>query len=173
MDSLLSNVNNAINQYEQASSNVENYYSMATDAENEAYRYYQQAMSAEDPNERNNAMNRMNDAKARMLTYQRQYEQAQQVQEQARRYLEATRAELPNAINALEGKIANYEQSLSVFSQMSSMQFGGNAAAGQIATLQAKKQEHQNNLNMAYSMLERINAVLDGSGTQPYKVKTR
>jgi len=83
MDSLLSNVNNAINQYEQASSNVENYYSMATDAENEAYRYYQQAMSAEDPNERNNAMNRMNDAKARMLTYQRQYEQAQQVQEQA------------------------------------------------------------------------------------------
>ena len=157
MDALFNNVENAISQYEQACEQEEMLYDMMRDAENDMNRYSAQASSSEDASEQQ---------------CQNQLQQVQNAKAQALRYLQATRSELNNVVKAIEEKLPKFDQSISTFEQMASNPFGSSAAA-KLPQLRATRAEYQQNLNDAYTLIDRIDSVLNGSGNAPQKVLRR
>lgn len=172
MDALFSNVENAANQYEQACQQEETLYDMIRDAENDISRYSSQASSSEDASEQRAALEQMKTSTLRLQQYQNQLQQVQNAKAQALRYLHATRSELTNVIKSIEGKLPKLDESISAFEQMASNPFGSSAAS-QIPQLRTRRAEYQQNLNDAYTLVDRIDSVLNGDGSSPQLVLRR
>lgn len=172
METLFNNVENAISQYEQACQQEEALYEMMQDAEYEMNRYSSQASSSEEAADQKAALEQMKDAALRYQQYQNQLQQVQNAKNQALRYLEATRSELNNVIKSIEEKLPKFDQSISTFEQMASNPFGSSAAS-QLPQLRARRAEYQQNLNDAYTLVDRIDSVLNGEGDSPQKVLRR
>ncbi len=172
MDALFNNVENAISQYEQACEQEEMLYDMMRDAENDMNRYSAQASSSEDASEQRAALEQTKAAALRYQQCQNQMQQVQNAKAQALRYLQATRSELNNVVKAIEEKLPKFDQSISTFEQMASNPFGSSAAA-KLPQLRATRAEYQQNLNDAYTLIDRIDSVLNGSGNAPQKVLRR
>lgn len=173
MQELFNNVESAISQYEQAISQEEMIYQGISDAQSEMSYYSSVASSAEDASQQKAALQQMKSAALRLQQYQNQLQQVQNAKDQALRYLQATRAELVNVINSIENKLPKIDQSISTFQQMAGLSFGGSSASNQLGQLQAKRAEYQQYLNDAYSLTDRIDSALNGSGSQPRKVLRR
>ncbi len=172
MEALFNNVENAISQYEQACQQEEALYDMMRDAENDMNRYSSQASSSEDTSEQREALEQTKAAALRYQQCQNQLQQVQAAKAQALRYLQATRAELTNVITSIEEKLPKFDQSISTFEQMASNPFGSSAAS-QLPQLRARRAEYQQNLNDAYTLVDRIDSVLNGSGDSPQLVLRR
>ena len=175
MEALFNNVENAIAQYEQACEQEETLYDMMRDAENDMNRYSSQASSSEDASDQRAALEQMRAAALRYQQCQKCQNQLQQVQaakSQALRYLQATRSELTNVITSIEDKLPKMDQSISTFEQMAANPFGSSAAA-QLPQLRARRAEYQQNLNDAYTLVDRIDSALNGGGNSPQKVLRR
>lgn len=166
MEMLFNSVQNAISQYERACQQEGMLYEGMRDAEDDMNRYSAQASSAEEPSDQREALERMREAALRYQQYQNQLRQVQAAKQQALAYLQATRAELTNVIVSLEEKLPRLDQSISTFEQMASNPFGSSARA-QVPQLRARRAEYQQNLNDAYSLVERIDSVVNGSGDAP------
>ena len=162
MEALFNNVENAIAQYEQACEQEETLYDMMRDAENDMNRYSSQASSSEDAS----------DQRAALEQCQNQLQQVQAAKSQALRYLQATRSELTNVITSIEDKLPKMDQGISTFEQMAANPFGSSAAA-QFPQLRARRAEYQQNLNDAYTLVDRIDSALNGGGNSPQKVLRR
>lgn len=172
MEALFSNVENAISQYEQACQQEERLYDMMRDAENDMNRYNSQASSSEEASDQKAALEQMRAAALRYQQCQNQLQQVQNAKQQALRYLQATRSELTNVIKSIKEKLPKFDQSISTFEQMASNPFGSSASA-QLPQLRAKRAEYQQNLNDAYTLVDRIDSVLNGNGNAPQKVLRR
>lgn len=172
MESLFNNVENAISQYEQACQQEESLYDMMRDAENDMNRYSSQASSSEEASEQRAALEQMKAAALRYQQCQNQLQQVQTAKNQAQRYLQATRSELTNVISSIEEKLPKFDQSISTFEQMASNPFGSSAAS-QLPQLRAKRAEYQQNLNDAYTLVDRIDSAIDDGGSSPRKVLRR
>lgn len=172
MEALFNNVENAISQYEQACEQEETLIEMMQDAESEMNRCSSQASSSEDPSEQRAALEQMRAAAQRYQQCQNQLQQVQNAKSQALRYLQATRAELTNVIKMIEEKLPKFDQSISTFEQMASNPFGASAAS-QLPQLRSRRAEYQQNLNDAYSLVDRIDSVLNGGGNSPRLVLRR
>ena len=113
--------------------------------------------------------------KAAALRYQQCQSQLGQVQAakaQALSYLQSTRSELVNVVKSIEEKLPKLDQSISTFEQMASNPFGSSAAA-QLPQLRARRAEYKQNLDDAYTLIDRIDSALNGSGYAPQKVLRR
>lgn len=172
MEALFNNVENAISQYEQASEQEETLYDMMRDAENDMNRYSSQASSSEEASDQRAALEQMRAAALRYQQYQNQLQQVQAAKAQAQRYLQATRSELTNVIKSIEEKLPKFDQSISTFEQMASNPFGSSAAS-QLPQLRARRAEYQQNLNDAYTLVDRISTALNGGGNSPQLVLRR
>lgn len=172
MEALFNNVENAISQYEQACEREEALYEMMRDAENDMNRYSSQASSSEDASDQRAALEQMRAAALRYQQCQNQLQQVQAAKSQALRYLQATRSELTNVITSIEDKLPKMDQSISTFEQMAANPFGSSAAA-QLPQLRARRAEYQQNLNDAYTLVDRIDSALNGGGNSPQKVLRR
>ena len=167
MEALFNNVENAIAQYEQACEQEETLYDMMRDAENDMNRYSSQASSSEDASDQRAALEQMRAAALRYQQCQNQLQQVQAAKSQALRYLQAT-----NVITSIEDKLPKMDQSISTFEQMAANPFGSSAAA-QLPQLRARRAEYQQNLNDAYTLVDRIDSALNGGGNSPQKVLRR
>lgn len=172
MEVLFNNVENAISQYEQACEQEEKLYDMMRDAENDMNRYNSQASSSEDASEQRSALEQMRAATLRYQQCQDKLQQVQAIKAQALRYLQATRLELNNVIKSIEEKLPKFDQSLSTFEQMASNPFGSSATAN-LPQLRARRAEYQQNLNDAYTLIDRIDSVLNGGGNSPQRILRR
>lgn len=172
MEALFNNVENAANQYEQACQQEEALYDMIKDAENDINRYSSQASSSEDASEQRAALEQMKASALRLQQYQNQLQQVQSAKAQAMRYLQATRSELANVIKSIEDKLPKFDESISTFEQITSTPFGASAAL-QLPQLRARRAEYQQNLNDAYTLIDRIDSVLNGGGNSPQLVLRR
>ena len=175
MEALFNNVENAISQYEQACAQEETLYDLMRDAERDLNYYSSQASSAsddEDNSAQRAALEQMREAALRLKQYQNQLQQVQAAKAQAQNYLISTRSELTNVVRTIEEKLPKFDQSISTFEQMASNPFGASATA-QLPKLRATREEYQRNLNDAYSLIERIDSALNGSGTSPRRVLRR
>lgn len=172
MEALFNNVENAISQYEQACEQEETLYEMMQDAESDMNRYSAQASSSEEASEQRAALEQVRAAALRYKQCQNQLQQVQNVKTQALRYLQATRSELTNVIKSIEEKLPKFDQSISTFEQMTSNPFGSSAAS-QLPQLRARRAEYQQNLNDAYTLVDRIDSALNGGGNSPQKVLRR
>jgi DNA mismatch repair ATPase MutS len=171
MDELVNYVEKAISQYEQACNTEESLLQMIQDCDREISRLSSQASSSEEPSDQRQALEQMKAVAQQMQDYQRQLQQAQNQKTQSQRYLTVTRLELLNVIQTIEEKLPQIEQSIGIFEQASSNTFGVNASA-QLPKLREMREEHQQNLNAAYNLVERIDAMLNGGGTSPKNSKT-
>lgn len=169
IEALYNNVENAANQYEQACQQEETLYDMIRGAENDISKYSSQASSSEDASEQRVALEQMRTAALRLQQYQNQLQQVQTAKAQALRYLQATRAELTNVIKSIEDKLPKLDESINTFEQMASNPFGASASL-QLPKLRARRTEYQQNLNDAYTLVDRIDSVLNGSGNSPQLV---
>lgn len=172
MEALFNNVENAISQYEQACQQEEALYDMMRDAENDMNRYSSQASSSEEAPDQRAALEQMRAAALRYQQCQNQLQQVQTAKAQAQRYLQATRSQLTNVITSIEEKLPKFDQSISTFEQMASNPFGSSAAS-QLPQLCARRAEYKQNLNDAYTLVDRIDSVMNGVGTSPQKVLRR
>lgn len=171
MEALFNNVENAISQYEQACQQEEALYDMMRDAENDMNRYSSQA-SSEEASDQRAALEQMRAAALRYQQCQNQLQQVQAAKAQAQRYMLATRSELTNVIKSIEEKLPTFDQSISIFEQMQSNPFGSSAAS-QLPQLRARRTEYQQNLNDAYTLVDRIDSTLNGGGGSPQLVLRR
>lgn len=172
MEALFNNVENAISQYEQACEREEALYEMMRDAENDMNRYSSQASSSKEASDQRAALEQMKAAALRYQQYQNQLQQVQAAKAQALRYLQATRSELTNVIKSIEEKLQKFDQSISTFEQMASNPFGASAST-QLPQLRARRAEYQQNLNDAYTLVDRIDSALNGGGNSPQRVLRR
>ncbi|MCM1104453.1 MAG: hypothetical protein NC409_10150 [Clostridium sp.] len=172
MEVLFNKVESAASQYEQACQQEEVLYDMIGDAENDINRYSSQASSSEDASEQRAALEQMNAAALRLQQYQNQLQQVQSAKAHALRYLQTARSELANVIKSIEDALTKIDGSISVFEQMASNPFGASAAS-QLPQLRARRAEYQQNLNDAYTLTDRIDSVLNGSGNSPQLVLRR
>lgn len=172
MEALFNNVENAISQYEQACEREEALYEMMRDAENDMNRYSSQASSSEEASDQRAALEQMKAAALRYQQYQNQLQQVQAAKAQALRYLQVTRSELTNVIKSIEEKLPKFDQSISTFEQMASNPFGASAST-QLPQLRARRAEYQQNLNDAYTLVDRIDSALNGGGNSPQRVLRR
>ena len=113
----------------------------------------------------------MRDAENDMNRYSSQASSSEEAS-QAQRYLQATRSELTNVIKSIEEKLPKFDQSISTFEQMASNPFGSSAAS-QLPQLRARRAEYQQNLNDAYTLVDRIDSALNGGGNSPQLVLRR
>lgn len=172
MEALFSNVENAISQYEQACKQEETLYEMMHDAENDMNRYSTQASSSEEASDQRVALEQMRAAALRYQQCQNQLQQVQAAKAQALRYLQATRSELTNVIKSIEEKLPKFDQSIRTLEQMASNPFGTSASA-QLPQLRVRRAEYQQNLNDAYTLIDRIDSALNGGGNSPQRVLRR
>lgn len=172
MQALFNNVENAISQYEQACEQEEALYEMMRDAENDMNRYSSQASSSEEASDQRAALEQMRAAALRYQQCQNQLQQAQAAKTQAQKYLQATRSELTSVIKSIEEKLPKFDHSISTFEQMASNPFGSSAAS-QLPQLRARRVEYQQNLNDAYTLVDRIDSALNDGGNSPQKVLRR
>lgn len=172
MEALFNNVENAVTQYEQACQQEEALYDMIREAENDISRYSSQASSSEDASEQRAALEQMKAAALRLQQFQNQLQQVQSAKAQAMRYLQVTRSELTSVIKSIEDKLPKFDESISTFEQMASNPFGASAAS-QLPQLRARRAEYQQNLNDAYTLVDRIDSVLNGGGSSPQLILRR
>lgn len=161
MEALSQNVENAIAQYERACEQEEELREKIETLRDSS----QASFSEEYPNQRED----LEEMRETALQYQYQLQRVQAAKAQALEYLQSTRSELANVIKSLQEKLPKFDQSISAFEQMASNPFGSSAAA-KLPQLRASRAEYQRNLNDAYTLVERIDSILNGGGNSPQRV---
>lgn len=172
IEELVNNVESAISQYEQARDEEEILIQMVQDCERKMYSLSSQASSADELSDQKYALEQMKATVQQLQNCQIRLQQMQNQKAQAQRYLTVTRAELLNVIRTIEEKLPKLDQSIGIFEKASLNMFGSNASS-QLPGLRAVRDGHQQNLGIAYNLVERIDTILNGSGTPLQKVLRR
>lgn len=169
---LKTGIESAISQYEKALQDEETIYNLMREAENEMDRCKARLAYTNESSERSALIQQMQTLSVNYQQYQISLQQVLAAKAQAERYLQATRSELTKAIISIESTIAKIDQTISTYQTMASNPFGASAAA-QLPTVQARRNAYQNDLNEAYALATRIDAVLNGGGSNLHKVRHR
>lgn len=162
-----------ISDYEEACKEEELLTELMNDALDDMRRYSSEASSSEDPDDKAYAAAKASEAEHQYHQCEVKLNQVKVKKDKALQYLHATQSVLNDEIKVIEEKLPKYDQSILTFELMGSSQFGGSSATSQLSNLQAKRDEYQENLDQAYSLLNRIDSAINGGGHSPQRKSLR
>lgn len=119
------------------------------------------------------ALVRAREIAASIQSHQQELQRAREEMERCRQYLSGTHGKLAELCTVFQGKIDGFSSAISSLGAASSRMFGGSAASEKVASLSRSKAVYEHQLNMARSLMARIESVLGDSGGQYVKTLRR